>query len=161
MKTSILLYLKNSIKSYTSNHSLKKEEAIEILKLITQLIINGELSIKDVKNISISIGELMSYDLIWRDCNFLLLLHILIVSIVNGLVQHINKSLKNVKKVSTFSLYLTLYTFIFESKSINKFNCLVIFEAILEGLIFMKQSILNEFSQIDLSNYHFNQYIEL
>jgi len=37
--------------------------------MITELILLNVLSQKDINNISISIGDLMNYDPILRDCN--------------------------------------------------------------------------------------------
>jgi len=76
-------------------------------------------------------------------------------------MMHINKSLKGVNTTKFFTSYLTLYSFIFESKSINKFNVLAIFDLVCEGIMYMQLYILNEYSQVDLTSYNFNQFMEL
>jgi len=128
--------------------------------MITELILLNVLSQKDINNISISIGDLMNYDPILRDCNNNWI-NLKIVNIINSLMMHINKSLKGVNTTKFFTSYLTLYTFIFESKSINKFNVLAIFDLVCEGIMYMQLYILNEYSQVDLTSYNFNQFMEL
>lgn len=67
-QTSVIIYLKNFIKSCLDNSSLNKQECLGFIKKITDLVLfKNIVSDKNIKNLCITIEEFMNYKLIEED----------------------------------------------------------------------------------------------
>lgn len=144
VKLSLIIYMKNILKSRIELKLIEKGLILEILKNMIELLLSVQLSENCLKNIVPMMRDLFSSPEVYKDGKIVFTL----VNVVNEVVSIFANYSKNLKSIYFVKPLYTLIETLLQSNSLNEKNNQDVFRVVLEISHHILSSLIKELNNI-------------